>query len=1358
MADSAQVLRRWVLYPAASLVIGLALLIGVLRLLLPVVPRYQAEIRTWASRATGLNIGFRNLSASWPLSGPALSLYGVTIADPSTGKAIIQAGEFTVGVSLWRVLRDREVMPARVRLRGSRLAIDRDAEGRITVQGRFLSELIRSRPDRKPDVALELQELQIDFHDRISSRALGFSIDDSELDILPADFRLAAALRLPREYGGRMNVAAAVPGGLLLPGGGFRKADTWKAGFSGPDIDVVRVLELVLNDHRPLVAARGNLSAGVAVARGMLGAVSIDANLHDVRLARGNASGVYQTIAGRLTWNRHGRGWDAVARQFVMRRAERTWPVSEGEAHFQAASESAPAEWRARAKFIRLEDLYPLAQTLAAETELADQLPSVLSGDIRDLDAESAASAEAPTRFALHLGFDQLAYTDHSGGIAVAGLRGSLGADGDGGRLQLDCKGASVALPDWIADKLTADELKGLLVWRSGAQGLRIVSDDIRFTTAGIGITSRVELNFPADSSSPAIDMKASARARDTREVLRYLPLRKFPPRVGMWLQRAIVGGEVSEASLVLRGPLREFPFDYSHAQAAAQGEPAGRGVFHVDLGLKDATLDYADNWPRVEQLTGHFILDGVSLSSTQNHARVGALEVTDFDVHIPDLRHGVLEISGRAQTGLNNVLAFLRETPVATAMGPTFSRLTASGPVVSQLKLTLPLGSPRDYDLQVQTETQSASLGLEGVPLTLEKLRGRVNLHNARLSGQNIAGELLGEPVVASIEPQADEQSKWTHTAELRGGAPVARITETFRLPFREQFTGHLDYTATAYFPSKKIAAPEPFRLDLRTNLRGVTSALPRPFAKSPELEWPAKVTLAFPKEGLIDISGELQTPLAFALRLQNAALAAGGAAPPIASPAPAAGTPRFAVPNAAWRVERGTINADSQPAALPAQPGVELGGGLAELRVADWIRLANASAGETSSAEPRPLRDLYRSATLGVGRLVVAGLVFRDAYLNARRMPTGWVIDVESPEAVGRVTVPFELKPGAPIALDMERLWLFEREVGQGGERAERADPRATPALEIRVEDAALGKWHIGGLQTNLIKTTDGLIAKPIVVRGTSFSADGEGGWRVDPAHPDSQESEIRLSVDSTDVADTLEQLGFDKIMAGKAGKLKVGLRWPGGPSADFLDDASGTLGLEIRKGEVLDIEPGTGRLLGLISVAALPRRLALDFRDVFNKGLAFDTIRGDFKLVSGNAYTCNLGLEGPVADMGIIGRAGFRAKDYDQLAVVRPQVGNVLPVLGGAVLGGPIGGVTMLLISQVFRKPLSTLGESYYRVSGQWEKPAVDRIQRNQVESARFKDCEKELAETLDKLPAPAEFPAPTAAPPPRPVSPR
>lgn len=1325
MAGSSQRLRRWLLYPAASLVIGLAVLVGVLRLLLPVAPRYQAEIRSWASRATGLDIGFRTLSASWPLAGPALSLYGVTMADHVTHEPIIRADELTVGLSLWRIARDRNVLPARLRLSGSRLAVERSADGRLTVQGHDLFDLIKPRPDRHPDVELAFEKLRIDFNDRRSPRTLTFGVEEAQIGIRPFDFTLAAALRLPAEYGGGVNIAVGVPGGLFVPGGGLRRPATWKAGFSGADIDVVRVLELLLDDHRPLVAARGSLLAGLAFSSGRLEALSVDANLHDVSFGPGAASGNWQRLAGVFAWNRRGAGWDAVARQFVIRRGDRAWPVSNGEVHFRVATDRSPAEWHAGARFLRLEDVYPLVQSLAAETELADQLPQSVHGDIRDLQAMSAADPESPTRFSMQLRFDQLGYVDHAGAIAIAGLTGSLRADGDGGRLQLDCKGASLGFNEWFDDTRTADTLKGQLAWSGGPDGFHVEGDDIRFKTAGISISSRLKLDFPADRSSPLIDMRATATARNTREVLRYLPLRKFPPRTGAWLERAILGGELSEVTLDLRGPLQKFPF--------ARDAGPGAGVFHVDMGLKDATLDYADNWPRVEHLTGHVVFDGVTLSSSQNHSRVGALEVTDFDVRIPDLRHGVLEINGRTQTSLANVLEFLRQTPVADSLGPTFARVTASGPVASQIRLSLPLANPHDYDLQVETDTQSATLGLVGVPVTLDKLRGHVRLHNKQFSGEGVTGELLGEPVIAGIAPEADEHSPWTHTADLRGGADVARLMEAFHLPFRDQFSGHVDYTATAFFPSRHAATQEPFLLAVRSDLHGVVSTLPRPFAKRAEVEWPANVALRFPKDGVIEINGQLQPPLAVALRLVN--VSESGA------PAPATALP-------AWRIERGTINVASAPAVLPAQTGIELGGGLAELRIADWIRFIakeTETAPEAAEIGTVPIA-MYRSATFGVGRLEVADIVFRDAFVNARRTPLNWVIDVEGPEAIGRVTVPRDLKAGAPISLDMERLWLLERDDGVPGVAM---DPRTLPGLDIRVEDTAFGKWHIGGVQATIAKTADGLVANPIAVHGTSFGASGDGTWRVNPERPEEQQSELRLSADSSDVEDTLEQLGFDKILSGKSAKLKADISWPGGPSAQFMEEASGTLKVEINKGQVLDIEPGTGRLLGLLSVAALPRRLSLDFRDVFNKGLAFDTIKGDFRLASGDAYTCNLGVEGPTADMGIIGRTGFAAQDYDQLAVVRPQVSNVLPIVGASVLGGPIGGVTMLLISQVFRKSLSTLGESYYRVSGPWEKPAVDRVERKQVDTARFKDCEKELAETLKNLPVPPEFP-PSAEP--------
>ena len=86
------------------------------------------------------------------------------------------------------------------------------------------------------------------------------------------------------------------------------------------------------------------------------------------------------------------------------------------------------------------------------------------------------------------------------------------------------------------------------------------------------------------------------------------------------------------------------------------------------------------------------------------------------------------------------------------------------------------------------------------------------------------------------------------------------------------------------------------------------------------------------------------------------------------------------------------------------------------------------------------------------------------------------------------------------------------------------------------------------------------------------------------------------------------------------------------------------------------------GAGRAVGLLSVTALPRRLSLDFTDVFGKGLAFDKIEGDFTLSDGNAYTSNLIMDGPAAGVRISGRVGIEAEDYDQTAIVSAEVGKV------------------------------------------------------------------------------------------------
>jgi uncharacterized protein YhdP len=126
--------------------------------------------------------------------------------------------------------------------------------------------------------------------------------------------------------------------------------------------------------------------------------------------------------------------------------------------------------------------------------------------------------------------------------------------------------------------------------------------------------------------------------------------------------------------------------------------------------------------------------------------------------------------------------------------------------------------------------------------------------------------------------------------------------------------------------------------------------------------------------------------------------------------------------------------------------------------------------------------------------------------------------------------------------------------------------------------------------------------------------------------------------------------------------------------------------------------------------MSIVALPRRLSLDFRDVFQKGFVFDEISGTFRLENGSAYTCDLSLVGPAADIGIAGQADLVADSYSQAAVVSANLGNTLPVVG-AIAAGPQVAAALFLFSQVFKKPLKEVGQVYYSMSGSWHNPVVE-----------------------------------------------
>jgi len=196
-------------------------------------------------------------------------------------------------------------------------------------------------------------------------------------------------------------------------------------------------------------------------------------------------------------------------------------------------------------------------------------------------------------------------------------------------------------------------------------------------------------------------------------------------------------------------------------------------------------------------------------------------------------------------------------------------------------------------------------------------------------------------------------------------------------------------------------------------------------------------------------------------------------------------------------------------------------------------------------------------------------------------------------------------------------------------------------------------------------------------------------------------------------------LDALGYGGKLAGGEINAQIDASWAGPPSAFAMNKINGgALHMKIVDGRIPNLEPGAGRLAGLLNLAALPRRLAFDFGDLFNKGFSFDLASGVFTMTDGYAYTEGFEVKSPTADMRIKGAIGLKTSQWDMRVDVTPHIGATVFAGGGALIGGPVGAAAGAVIGGVLGRAINQATQSEYKVTGSWDKPDIVKIGSRRV----------------------------------------
>ena len=1364
------VLAAWGLFALSWAVLQLGIVPGI--------GAWRPDLERWASRAVGVPVtvgsivalpraaGASGLSAVLPAFIPAFELRDVRLHDPQGRVALrlpLVRTSVSVG-SLWRLSVEQLVIERPV------LDVRRTAAGRIEVAGLDLSagnsgeggaaDWFFDQPEfviqggevrwtdelrQQPTLALQHLDLVV----RNTARSHQLRLDATPPPEWGERFSLRGRLREPLL---RLGGPSAVPGQPWLRWDGQLYADF-------PQVDVTRLRAYADLSRWGVVvqSGAGSLRAWADLARGQLASTTADLDLRavDVQLGSELAPLRLETLSGRLDaqWNDQRLALSADALQFRTRAGE-VWPGGQLRFTHRAAGPNQPVTVAFTADRLDLGALSALATRLplpsATRALLASLQPAGQASDL-SLDWQGPLEAHPPTSSGPQRPADGSPGRYHAKGrvtgLALAsqphekpsnatqglfpGRPGITGATVDfdlteqGGRARLTVAQGAVQLPGVFEDPLLPlTRLEANASWRVQGERIEIALDQLRLANADMQGSGQLRWHTsdPTQSGSRSrfpgvLDLSATLTRARAEQVHRYLPL-SVGPQARRYVREAVQGGQASQVDFRVQGDLWEMPFN----------APGAQGEFRIAAQLQGLDFAYVPSylqtegdtpWPALRGVRGELVLDRTSLklSSVEGGLR-GApnLRLSEATIDLGDLAQPTttLVVNARAQGPADEVLGFVRDSPVNFFTGQALERAHISGSAGVQFGLQLPLDN-----LRATRVNGSVTLAGNDVRITPEApLLGRTS-GSLRFSEQGFGiegaqAQLYGGPVrfTGGMRPAPDGgppriafQGQGTASAEGLAQAGLGFVSRLF-----EQASGSAPYSAELAF---RGGVPE---LQVTSGLQGMAIRLPAPLGKSAETPLP----LRYDNAVLTEADGVARTDR---LRVQIG---------PTALPLLDLQYERD-VAGAQVRVLRGSIavglgSGESAP--------VPTAGVLANLRfgqidVDAWQR-AFESATSTSAVATTPVGAptgapasqfdyLPTTLALRADRMTVSGRTFNGVVLGGSRVDTLWRANVDAFElsGYGEWRQPSANGAGSVYAR-LARLQLPPSAATEVEQLLQQ--PKSVPALDIAVNDLVLGERRLGRVEVQAVNQGAPGNARvwqlnrlQATLPEARFTATGR--WAADPQASTPKplrQASLAFTLDVDDAGALLTRFDRPGTVRGGKGSIVGQLTWLGSPLALDYPSLSGQLKADFEQGQFLKVEPGAAKLLGVLSLQALPRRLALDFRDVFSQGFAFDFVRGDARIEQGVVLTNNLQMKGLNAAVLMEGSANIARETQDLKVVVVPEI-NVGTASLIATAINPAIGLGTFLAQFLLRQPLQAAATQQFHITGGWADPQIEKVER-------------------------------------------
>ncbi len=926
-------------------------------------------------------------------------------------------------------------------------------------------------------------------------------------------------------------------------------------------------------------------------------------------------------------------------------------------------------------------------------------------------------------------------------------LWGSIDADERQGSLTLDTVNTTVTIPGEFDDpRLTFDRLRMRGSWTvSAARAPGDAHKAFAVTVPELSVENADTAgSLAANYANPgrgrgALDLKATIARAKVPMIPRYLPT-SIGEHLRHYLGHGLQNGLARNATIEIHGGLDKFPYSREpQAGVFRIVAPFTGGKFDPSpFPLKTLKNGTPDVWPALEGIDGVFSLKENDLRfdiARAHYERVALARVTG---HIDDLgNHGSdLVIDGQAHGPLADLLDYVNRSPLADMTGHAVEKLRATGPAALALTLTVPRTHEPKVGVTGTVTLEGNTLSTPKVP-PLEALNGQVHFTKRSLSLERLAGRWLGGEVRA--DGALRENGSYAFDVAGRIAADSAR---------------RLELEGPAAKVLGHVSGAAPYSISVRANKRALPTVSATSDLTGLALDLPAP------------LDKPLGTPMPFFLALQplgadDAADDAAGARKGTRARAEL----RLGPVQAAYVVERGNREAGetglsvlsgaiglNEPAQLPPH-------GVAAALTADsfdadaWRTFANelrtgpAHAGQPATQgaqdvqdaqdaqappQPRPASNAPSRAeqfmpTRIAARFKTLKLMNREwsnVVIDATHAAPNWQANLASDEVAGNVS----WQPGAadtPGGRLRARLTKASLPVADGHDMLGQMTPSPDapiPAIDLVIDDLTVRGHDLGRLAVNArnfqedgvpVWQVDNLdISNPAahLVATANWRTSRRLGGAADADTP--RRTTVEFTLDVEDAGALLDRFGLPRTVKRGSGTLAGKAVWRGGPTTIDYPTLDGQLTMDLHHGQILKVDPGVAKLLGVLSLQSITRVLALNFRDVIGEGLPFQSATGTARVRNGIFRTDDFRVVTAPMRADLSGTVDLAQETQNLRIVVTPTISAGSAVIAATVVN-PLFGLGALVANVALSQSIAHAFAHDYAVTGSWSHPLVERV---------------------------------------------